>query len=319
MVDSHLVNSREKSAEQLILIQTHFEAVIQFTNITMNGGGLSIIIESPSYSVIVIDHLIANNTSDDIYFRSSWDRWAFGNQRTSVMYSYSHFTNYTLVIEKGKGRPTASESEKSMIALSHIQIERSHHPLEWTNIKMLLGNTTITDNFGKFQLTLQAVVLQIQGVFIFQRNNGGIELVPHDDDGNSGSGCILFINGDSKVFFKDNIITRQGVGSVLYARNSYICVDNSTIIFNGNSGVISGGMTLINSSFSVEGISEASFSHNSGSTGGAIAFSEQSKLRLFDTNIRMCFTENHASKFYIFKQYCSTIWKCSLWGMDRCP
>ena len=295
MTDSHLVSQLGTGSEQLILHQTRFEATIQFTNITMTGGGLHIIIESPSHSLIAIDHLTADNTNDDIYIQNSWDWWKFGNHRTSVMFSYSHFTNYKLTVEKNKDRP--SENEKNMIALSHIQIKNSHYPLEWTNVKILLRNSEIVNNYGNFQLTLQAVILQIEGRLVFQQNDGGIELVPHDDDGNAGTGCVLSIKSGSKFIFKDNIIKNQKIGSVLYARNSKILMDNATIIFDGNRGVVSGGMTLINSSFSIEGKSEANFSHNTGSTGGAIAFSERSKLSLFDSTIHMYFTENHASKF----------------------
>lgn len=115
MTDSYLVSQRGQGSEQLILSQTRFEAIIQFTNITMIGGGLRITIESPSYSLIAIDHLTAENTDDVIYIQSSWDWWKFGNHRTSVTLSYSHFTNYKLTVEKKKGRP--SENEKSMIAI----------------------------------------------------------------------------------------------------------------------------------------------------------------------------------------------------------
>ena len=180
---------------------------------------------------------------------------------------------------------------------SHVQIKNSHYPLEWTNVKILLGNTKIVNNYGNFQLTLQAVVLQIEGLLVFQQNNGGIELVPHDDDGNAGSGCILSIKSGSKVIIKDNVVKNQKIGSPLYARNSKILVDKATVVFDGNHGVVSGGLTLINSSFAIEGNSEANFSHNTGGTGGAITFSERSQLLLFDSMIHMYFTENHASKF----------------------
>ena len=297
MTDSHLVNQLAGGSEQLILSQTSFEATVYFTNITMNGGGLRIIIESPSYSMIAIEHLIANNTSDDIYIHNSWDFWKFENHRRSVMLSYSHFTNYKLSIEKNKGRPSANENEKSMIILSHIQIKKSHYPLQWINVNIVLTNAKIINNYGNFQLTLQAVVLRIEGLLLFQQNSGGIELVPHDDDGNAGSGCVLSIKSGSRVVFKDNTVNNQKIGSVLYARNSRIIVDNATIDFDGNHGVVSGGMTLFNSSFSIEEKSEANFSYNRGSTGGAIAFSERSKLLLFDSTIHLYFIENHASKF----------------------
>ena len=296
--NSFLVSRLDK--EQLMLLQTSFKVVIYLTNVTMEGGGLRVRIESPSYSSIVVKRLSANNTSDDIYFQRSWGTWSFGRHQTPVMFSYCNFTNNKLVIENNGNRVknSPSDNEKSMIVVSNVQIQGSHHPIELINIKMVLHNTRIENNFGKFQLILQAVVLQVQGLNVFQQNYGGFQLVPHDDDGNIDNGCTLSINSGSKVIIKDNIITDQDVGSVLYARNSGINVDdNTTIVLDGNIGVVSGGITLINSTISIEGKSEAIFSRNIGTTGGAIAFFSHSELRLFDTSVHMYFIENHANKF----------------------
>ena len=286
------------SNERLILLQMHFDVVIQFTNITLENGGLYIFIDNPMHSTIEIGHLYANNTSDNIYIDKYWEI-VFNNHdsRPMVTFSHSHFINYKHIIKKGEIRSRlkyAKSVEKTMISFSNVYIEKSSYPLEWTNIKVILENANIVNNYEKFQLILVGASLQIEGLFIFQENDAGIQLLPNKQ---TTIDSTLIIAKKSTVLFKDNIMTNQDIGSVLYARNTDLYIYNSTLTFSRNHGVVSGGITLINSSIFVYGESEITFLHNTGSTGGGIAFFEQSKLILLNKSTQVHFIENHAQKF----------------------
>ena len=89
----------------------------------------------------------------------------------------------------------------------------------------------------------------------------------------------------------------SGLKSPLHITGSTVNMENGAhMVFTNNTGLICGGMLLYNTIITfLFGVNSMQFSHNSGSTGGAMALYDRSQLDFRCAFATLNFTDNHAT------------------------
>ena len=189
------------------------------------------------------------------------------------------FTNITV-----RGIPLGIEKKTFII-----------YPNEFYNAWIEMQNATFEESEGIFSQNARFV---IKDHFIFKRNNVGL-VTTSSNCPNSENQMRIVLRKGSRTIFQDNNLITSRYDSVLYATNTLISMNGySQLIFENNSGVICGGMLLVNSNFSFSsfGAKYIQFSHNRGRTGGALALFQGAHLKFDCKKVTMRFTNNAASE-----------------------
>ena len=227
----------------------------------------------------------------------------------SVKIDHALFKDCGFSIDTPAGKGTSEPVANHTLTIANTLVQRSHQRMGWKHAgSVIIQNVTIENCTGiheYFQLCLMISQLLIfKGSFTFRRNAGGISIFTCAS-GNGRGGYVELSTG-SKVVIADNVIpsyTYAFGGSAVNIKNSRITLfGGSNLTLNGNTGIKSGGMSLQNSTIVFQGKGaeiHCNFSHNRGSSGGALAFYDKSSLTFFNygNKTRIYFTKNHASVY----------------------
>ena len=192
-----------------------------------------------------------------------------------IVVNGSQFMNSVLTINNGTAK-------NIHVLLVNVSFTNTALVIPYTG-PIVLRDTKFQNN--RFSGLFPNGKITIQGNFVYRGNKEGITLL-HD----------LLIDRSAHLYIADNNCLMNGK-SPLHAIHSQITVlDNSTIVFQNNTGMESGGMFLIQSDVIIKGKVNLTFSRNKGSRGGALAMYEKSQMK-FDSNAACAidFIGNHAS------------------------
>ena len=179
---------------------------------------------------------------------------------------------------------------KYRIIFSDIHIHGGDGPSTFFNVHgVILHNVTFEKTGG---IIVENVTMKLAGQFLYKRNHFAIVIYTVTEQ--STSGTVITLGEGSTAIFCDNLIMDK---SILRVRGSSINMhNNSQIIFENNTGLICGGMLLVNTTLNfVQGQNLILFSHNRGSTGGAMALYDTSTLEFHCTAAELQFIDNHAT------------------------
>ena len=156
---------------------------------------------------------------------------------------------------------------------------------------IILQNVTFEETRG---ITIENSTIKLEGQFLYIRNHFAVAV--YTESGRSTRGTMITLSEDSIAIFRDNIVTDE-FKSILHVSGSAInMLSNSQIFIENNTGLLCGGMLLVNTTLNfVQGQNFILFSHNHGSTGGALALLDRSTLEFHCTTAELQFIDNHAT------------------------
>jgi predicted outer membrane repeat protein len=297
----------------IYIVQRTYKVKMQLRNIIVyqnRNRAIYIGLNEMCNGIITIENLTIIESGDSIIYLLSKQRNCkpFGTVLPSVKIDQALFKNCGFSIDTPAGKDTLEPVANHTLTIANTLVQRSNLVMGWKYAgSVIMKNVTIencTGDRGYFQLCLMIPQLFIKGDFTFSRNAGGISIFTCSS-GNSRGGYVELSAG-SKIVVDDNIIpsyTYAIGGSAMNVKNSRITLfGGSSLTLNGNTGVKCGGILLQNSTMIFQGkgaVIHCNFSHNRGSSGGALAFYDKSSMIFYgnNTKTRLYFIKNHASMY----------------------
>ena len=181
---------------------------------------------------------------------------------------------------------------KYVIILSDVSVSLSEQRNEFRNVHGIILNDVTFENTGG--VSIENVTMLIEGNFHYIRNRFALAIFTSFD--NSETGATVVLDRSSTVTFRDNTVL-SGFQSPLHVTGSTIRMeDNTHMVFHNNTGLICGGMHLVKANvILLPYTTSLLFSHNTGSTGGAMAFYDGSQLHFYCTYAKVQFIDNRAT------------------------
>ena len=291
---------------RIYIVQRTYKVKMQLRNVRVyqnRNSAIDIKLNEMCNSIITIDNLTVTESIDSFIVLHSRQL----NCKTftaTVKIDRAHFKDCGFSIYTPGSLDTSEPVANHTLTIANTLVQRSRQRMGWKYAgSVIIQNVTIENCTGDreyFGLGLMISKLIVKGSFTFRRNTGGICIFTCAT-GNSQGGYIELSTG-SKVVIDDNTIPSYTYGgSAVNIRNSRITVfGGSSLTLNGNTGIQSGGLLLRNSKIIFQGkeeVIQCIFSHNRGSSGGALAFYDKSVMTFYGNQTSIYFIRNHATMY----------------------
>ena len=289
---------------RVYIVQRTYKVIMQLRNISVyqnRNSAIDIRLNEMCNSNVTIENLTITESRDSVIVLHS-RQLNCKPFTAAVNIDGAHFIDCGFSIDTPSNVDTSVPVANHTLTIANTLVQRSHQRigLKYAG-SIIIQNVTIENCTGDreyFELCLMVSKLFIKGSFTFRRNRGGVSIFACAI-GNSQGGYVELSTG-GKVLIEDNTIPSNTYGgSAVNVMNSRITLfGGSSLILNGNAGLKSGGLLLRNSTIKFRDKGEVvycMFSHNRGSSGGALAFYDRSVMRFYGNGTRMYFIRNHAT------------------------
>ena len=294
-----LRGSDEYSGIRLRLLHAYFNVAINMTNVSVdNNDESNLYVE---YNVCRTSMNIANLSSSNsktgliIVTKTSLTQCNGINEWGIVSLTNAMFMNTRIRVanrESSFDSIPVQDMVRYQIILSNIIVLGGSDTNEFDNVHGVILRQIMFERSGGIRII--NVTMQIEGHFLYKNNDAAVVILTSFD--NSETGTVVTLGHHTTAIFQDNVVT-NGYQSPLHITGSTINLDNDAhMVFTNNSGLICGGMLLYNTVVRfLFGINSMRFSHNRGSTGGAMALYDRSLLDFRCAFSTLNFTGNHAT------------------------
>ena len=184
------------------------------------------------------------------------------------------------------------DTVRYQIILSNVSVLGGSYTNKFSDVHgVILRHATFEKSGG---ILMVNVTMRIEGHFLYKNNDIAVGILTSFD--NSKTGTVITLGEGTTAIFQDNVIM-NGLKSPLHITGSTVNMENGAhMVFTNNTGLICGGMLLYNTIITfLFGVNSMQFSHNSGSTGGAMALYDRSQLDFRCAFATLNFTDNHAT------------------------
>ena len=282
----------------LQLLHTYYNVAINMINVFVGNNDESNLYIK--YNVCRTSLNIANLTSSNsetglmIVTEASLTRCSRINMWSTVSLTNAMFVNTKICLanhDESFSVPLQG-MVKYQIILSNINILGGNYANKISDVHgVVLRHATFERSGG---IRIENVTMRIEGRFLYKNNDIAVGIFTSFD--NSKTGTVVTLGEGTTAVFEDNIIM-NGLKSPLHVTGSIINMENGAdMVFMNNTGLICGGMLLYNTIVRfLFGVNSMRFSHNSGSTGGAMALYDRSQLDFRCAFATLNFTDNHAT------------------------
>ena len=279
-----LTDSLHSAGIALTLLQTTFNIRVLLSNITLIKLRITIDFKFPTNQLKIENVTSVNlNYKLGMLISSSIDPSPLYNCTTyeaAVMINNAQLRRSNLyIINNGKSERCKLHMTLSNILLDNVGNEQQYSLLVSRVPSIIVRNVTIQNMIGT--VTFIRCNLKLQGQFIYQHNHGSVVLLENR--------VVIIYN--TMVIISDNTAIHY---APFFIVSSEIGLQKSFITVIHNTGPVSGGIVLANSTVCFTDDSQAKFLLNSGEWGGAMAFYQRSKLIFCGGMTNFTFIGNYA-------------------------
>ena len=261
---------------------------VLYYDVCKTNANLQCITVIDGYYSLSPDIILSARMSSCSYGLMEWKRFSVND---------ANFTNTVIQIIPLLYHRTTSIDKRGLsfqIVFSNAIIRQCKHLIFMGIYEIIMNNVSFLETHDA--VVFASVMLQIKRSFRFERNLNGMTVMSDLLKWNRGS--RITITEDTKVEFKNNILSNSGSGSLMHVTTSTFDIfDNTSILFEGNTGLHCGGILLENSTMNFHpGKSLVLFLSNEGSKGGAMAFYATSQIKFICSTTEINFINNHAQR-----------------------